>query len=168
MFLHTIKKIIKSNDAMRNLAMRVYYEKRKHEIRNNYIDFLKKEFRKNVGYNLHLDHPLTFNEKLQWLKVYYRDPIMTQCADKYEVRKLIEEKIGSSYLVPIYGVYDNAEEIDLDTLPDQFVLKPNHSSGRVILCRDRSKLDWQKARTTLNRWLKENFYYWGVNGFIKT
>lgn len=161
MLLNTIKKVIKSNDAMRNAAMKVYYEKRKYEIQNNYIDFLKKDFRKNLGYELHLDHPITFNEKLQWLKVHYRDPIMTQCADKYEVRKLIEEKIGSSYLVPLLGVYDHAEEINPETLPNQFVLKPNHSSGRVILCRDKSKLDWHKIRETLNGWLKENFYYWG-------
>ena len=101
MFLHTIKEVIKSNDTMRNAALKVYYEKRKHDIQNDYIGFLKKDFRKSLGYDLHLDHPVTFNEKLQWLKVHYRDPIMTQCADKYEVRKLIEEKIGRSYLVPI-------------------------------------------------------------------
>lgn len=92
MFLHTIKEVIKSNDTMRNAALKVYYEKRKHDIQNDYIGFLKKDFRKSLGYDLHLDHPVTFNEKLQWLKVHYRDPIMTQCADKYEVRKLIEEK----------------------------------------------------------------------------
>ena len=159
MFLHTIKEVIKSNDTMRNAALKVYYEKRKHDIQNDYIGFLKKDFRKSLGYDLHLDHPVTFNEKLQWLKVHYRDPIMTQCADKYEVRKLIEEKIGRSYLVPIYGAYDNAEEINPDTLPEQFVLKPNHSSGRVLLCRNKKEVDWTRTRKMLNGWLGENYYY---------
>lgn len=159
--IELLKYMIKSNGTLYVATQKIYYKRRKNQIENNYINFMEKEFRRYLGYDLHLEHPVTFNEKLQWLKVHYRDPIMTQCADKYEVRKLVEDKLGGKYLVPLYGVYDHAEDIDLDSLPNQFVLKPNHSSGRVILCRDKSKLNWRKNVKILSEWLRENYYYQG-------
>lgn len=94
MLYNRLKEFIKSNDTLYQLALKPYLYERKKEIQADYIKFLKKDFRRNLGYDLNLDHPVTFNEKIQWLKVYYRDPIMTQCADKYEVRNLITEKLG--------------------------------------------------------------------------
>ena len=86
---------------------------------------LEFQFKYKVGYKLNLDNPKTFNEKIQWLKFYYRDPLMTKCADKVEVRNYIKDTVGEQYLVPCLGIYNNSEEIDFDKLPNQFVLKVN-------------------------------------------
>lgn len=126
--------------------------------------FLKKrienEFYKEMGYRLDLSHPRTLNEKLQWFKMYVRDPMITLCADKYAVRGYVAKKIGKQYLVPLYGVYSSIREIDLKKLPEQFVLKPNHSSNRVIICRDKSAMDWVEEADKMDNWLHENYYYW--------
>lgn len=121
---------------------------------------ISKEFYKEMGYKLDLQNPETLNEKLQWFKMYVRDPIITLCADKYAVRKYVREKIGESHLVPLYGVYSSIQAIELDSLPEQFVLKPNHESGRVIICKDKNKMNWIKEADKMNNWLHENYYYW--------
>lgn len=113
--------------------------KRRLEIKYCLPRMLKRQFYRNMGYKLDLDDPKTLNEKLQWFKVHVRDPKITTCADKYAVRDYVAEKIGEQYLVPLYGVYDSIEEIDVSQLPEQFVLKPNHESGRVIICRIKRK-----------------------------
>lgn len=151
----SIKKMIKENPFIWNLYM-IY---RKYNFNKNYISVLKKDFKRRLGYELNLKCPETFNEKIQWLKAFYYDPIMTQCADKYEVREIIADQIGEQYLVPLYGVYDRAEDIPLRELPKEFVLKPNHASGHVILCHDKNSMEWDKEYKKLNRWLKENYYY---------
>lgn len=121
---------------------------------------IEKEFRKEMGYPLNLEHPVTLNEKLQWFKMYVRDPLITRCADKYAVRDCVREKIGEEHLVPLYGVYSSVQEINLDDLPDQFVLKPNHESGRVIICHDKKGINWIRAADMMDNWLHENYYYW--------
>ncbi len=109
---------------------------------------------------LDLDNPKTFNEKINWLKLYYRDPLITQCSDKYAVRQYIADKIGEEYLVPLLGVWDKAGDIDFDKLPEKFVLKVNWGSGQNIIVRDKSTLDIQAATAQLNRWMsKENNHY---------
>ena len=122
--------------------------------------FLKRKFRLKMGYELDLDNPRTFNEKLQWLKLYDRKPLYTKLVDKYEVRKYIAEKIGEQYLIPLVGgPWNSPDEIDFDALPDQFVLKCTHDSGGVIICKDKSKLDIAAAKAMLAKHLKRN-YYW--------
>lgn len=121
--------------------------------------YLKIKYRLTMGRKLDLNNPETFNQKLQWLKLYDRKPEYTQMVDKYEVRKYIKEIIGEEYLIPLLGVYDSFEEIDFDNLPDEFVLKPNHTSGDVFICRDKSKIDYKKLKKEVNRWLKRE-YYW--------
>lgn len=121
---------------------------------------IEKEFRKEMGYPLNLEHPVTLNEKLQWFKMYVRDPLITRCADKYAVREYVREKIGEAHLVPLYGAYSSVQEINLASLPDQFVLKPNHESGRVIICRDKKEINWTHAADVMDDWLHENYYYW--------
>ncbi|MGM9876377.1 MAG: ATP-grasp fold amidoligase family protein [Bacilli bacterium] len=123
--------------------------------------YLKWRFKLIMGYKLDLDNPQTFNEKLQWLKLYDRDPKYTQMVDKYEVRKYIKEKIGEEYLIPLLGVYDKFEDIDFDKLPNQFVIKCNHDSGGLVICKDKSKLDIESARRKINSSLKRNYYYSG-------
>lgn len=117
---------------------------------------LKYYFR--MGKWLHLKHPKTFNEKLQWLKLYGRRPIDTVLSDKYAVKEYIAKTIGPEYVIPLLGVWDRFEDIDFDQLPNQFVLKCTHDSGGVIVCRDKGKLDMESARRKINHSLKNDFY----------
>lgn len=121
--------------------------------------FLKMKYYMRMGKKLNLKNPQTYNEKLQWLKLYDRNPEYTKMVDKYEVRKYISEKIGEEYLIPILGVWDSFDEIDFDKLPNQFVLKCTHDSGGLVICKDKSKLDVSAAREKINKSLKFN-YYW--------
>lgn len=106
---------------------------------------------------LNLKEPQTFNEKMQWLKLYNRQMQYTKMVDKYKVRDLIREKIGEEYLIPLVGgPYMNVNEIDFDALPRQFVLKCNHDSGSVIVCKDKEKLDYEAVRKKLDNCLKHN------------
>jgi hypothetical protein len=119
--------------------------------------FTRLQFRYRLGLRLDLDHPRSFNEKLQWLKLRYRDPLMRQCADKLAVRDYVAEAGGADLLIPLIGAYRRAQEIDFDKLPNRFVLKANHGSGWNVICRDRSSLDLTKVRARLNRWLQTDF-----------
>jgi hypothetical protein len=119
----------------------------------------KRRMKINLGYKLNLKNPKTFNEKIQWLKLYGNLEKYTDLVDKYEVRKYIAKTIGEEYLIPLIGVWDRFEDIDFEKLPEQFVLKCNHDSGSVIICKDKSSFDIRKARNKLNECLKQNFYY---------
>lgn len=110
---------------------------------------------------LNLDNPLTFNEKLQWLKLYNRRPEYTKYVDKYEVRSYISEKIGEEYLIPLIGIYNTFNDIDFNKLPNQFVLKCTHDSGGIIICRNKSKLDFKAARKKINKCMRRNYYFYG-------
>ncbi len=121
--------------------------------------YLKIQYKNFMGKSLNLSDPKTFNEKIQWLKIYDRNPLYTQLADKYAVRKYIERVLGKEYLIPLLGVYDNFDEIDFNALPDQFVLKPTHTSGDILICKDKSKIDLLEIKNEVKRWLKRN-YYW--------
>lgn len=115
---------------------------------------IKLQYKMATGRKLNLEEPKRFTEKLQWYKLYHRDPLMTQCADKYRVREYIKLKGCEDILVPLYGVYDKAEDIDFDKLPDKFVLKTTNGSHTNIFCEDKSKVDIEATRKTLNQWLK--------------
>jgi len=119
------------------------------------------KYRRLLGKSLNIDTPKTYNEKLQWLKLYDKRPVYTQISDKYEVRKYIDETIGSEYLVPLLGVWDNFEDIDFDSLPNKFVLKCTHDSGGVIICKNKNDLDIKSAKEKLEKSLKVNYYYHG-------
>ena len=113
------------------------------------------------GYKLDWDNPLTYCEKLQWLKVYDRKPVYTTMVDKYRAKQWIAERIGEQYIIPTLAVYESVNEIDLDKLPNQFVLKCNHDYGSVVICRDKSTFDIEAARQKLNNALKRDFYLYG-------
>jgi hypothetical protein len=121
--------------------------------------YLKIKYRLRIGKKLDLENPKTYNEKLQWLKLYDRKPEYTMMVDKYEVRKYIAKTIGEEYLIPLLGVYERYEEINFDDLPNQFVLKPNHTSGDIFICKDKSIIDHVKLKKEINKWLKRR-YYW--------
>ena len=95
--------------------------------------FMRMCFKAKLRYNPDFEDPGTFNEKLQWCKLHYRNPELVRLADKYGVRSFVEERVGAKYLVPLYGVYESVEEIDLDELPERFVLKCTHDS-QIRLC----------------------------------
>lgn len=115
-----------------------------------------------MDHRLDLKNPRTFNEKLQWLKLYNRRPEYTMMADKVLVRDYIAKTLGPEYLIPLLGVWDDPDEIDFDKLPDRFVLKCNHNSGLgMCICKDKSKLDIDKVRADLRKGLKQNYYLTG-------
>lgn len=130
-------------------------------------EILKEEFKRRVGYDLNFDDPKSFNEKIMWSKLYYQDPLITKCCDKFTVKDYVTETIGSDHIVPTIASWNNPDEIDFDALPDQFVLKVNWSSGYNIICHDKSKLDYEATRAQLKKWMKpdRNAYYqlfnWG-------
>lgn len=122
-------------------------------------EFLIKLYKANKGKKLDIDNPKSLNEKLQWIKLYDHNPIYTLISDKYAVRDYVKKKIGEEYLVPLIGVWDSPDDIDFDALPNQFVLKCNHNSGRgMCICRDKSKLDVEKAKKNLQKGLEQDFY----------
>lgn len=121
---------------------------------------LEYQFKRWADYSLNLDNPQTFNEKLQWLKLNYHNPLMTKCADKVAVRDYIKEKIGEEYLIPCLGIWDNPDDIDFNKLPNQFVLKVNWGSGQNVIVKDKSKLNIKEVREKLHNWMKpQNNHY---------
>ena len=119
---------------------------------------IKALFYFEMGYKLNLKKTKTFNEKLQWLKLYQRDPIMTKMVDKYEVKQYVADKIGEEYIIPTLGVWDSFEDIYFEKLPNQFVLKTTHDSGGVIVVKNKSTMDKEAARYILTKSLKHDFY----------
>ena len=113
------------------------------------------------GLKMDIDNPTTFNEKLQWLKLHDRKPEYTRMVDKYEAKKYVAEKIGEQYIIPTLGVWDKFDEIDFDSLPNQFVLKCTHDSGGLVVCRDKSKLDLSFVRKKIQKCLGQNYYWSG-------
>ena len=122
---------------------------------------VKRVFLERMGHELNLENPQTYSEKLQWLKLYYHNPLYTTLVDKYEVKQYVEERIGKEYIIPTLGVWNKFDAIDFDMLPNQFVLKCTHDSGGLVICKDKLKFDIAAARKTINKCLKHNFYYDG-------
>ncbi len=120
--------------------------------------WLSYRFKKKMGYPMDWKNPKTYNEKLQWLKLYDKNPFYTTLVDKYEVKKYIAEKFGEEYIIPTLGVWNSFDEIDFDALPDQFVLKCTHDSGGVLIVRDKAKFDKKSARKMFRVALNRNNY----------
>lgn len=120
--------------------------------------YLKVLYRVIMGRKLNLRNPKEYNEKLQWLKLNDRKPEYATMVDKYEVRGYIEDLLGDKYLIPCLGIYDSVDDIDIDALPDRFVLKCTHDSGSVEICKDKSSFDIEGARHRLSQAMKRNYY----------
>ncbi len=114
-----------------------------------------------IGKRLHLKDPKGFNEKLQWLKLYYRDETYVKLVDKYEVKLFVKQNYPEINLIKTLGVWDKAEEIDFDILPDQFVIKCTHDSGSTVICQNKKELDINKVRNILKVSLKKSMYKYG-------
>ena len=123
--------------------------------------YIKLKYYSRMGRFPDLKNPKTFNEKLQWLKLYNRKPEYTRMVDKYEAKKYVAEIIGEEYIIPTLGVWEKFDDIDFDALPDQFVLKCTHDSGGLVICRDKSKLDIDAARKKIEKCLKVNYFWQG-------
>lgn len=120
-----------------------------------YIRYIWKH---RMNYPLNLDKPSKYNEKLQWMKLYDRNPLYTIMVDKYEAKKYVANIIGDEYIIPTLGVWDTVKEIDWDALPNQFVLKCTHDSGGLVICKDKKKLNRRKAERKLKKSLRRDFY----------
>lgn len=118
----------------------------------------KIEYYYYFGKKINLKDPKTYNEKIQWLKLYDHKDIYTKMVDKYEVKEYVSNIIGEEYIIPTIGVYDSVDEIDFDKLPNQFVIKCTHDSGGVVLCTDKSKFNIEKAKKRIKHFQKRNFY----------
>jgi hypothetical protein len=123
--------------------------------------FLELRYYILLGEKMNLRNPKNINEKLQWLKLYNRNPGYTKMADKYGVRSYIANTIGEKYLIPLLGVWDNFDMIDFDSLPSQFVIKCTHDSGSVVICHNKSEFDRQSAKREIEWHLKRNYFYHG-------
>lgn len=110
---------------------------------------------------LNLRQPKTFNEKLLWLKLYDHNPEYTTMVDKYEAKQYVSDRIGKEHIIPTLGVWNCFDDIDFETLPEQFVLKCTHDSGGLVICRDKSTFDKKSARKKIEASLKTNYYYEG-------
>ena len=123
--------------------------------------YLKLAYYCQMDKALDLRNPLTFNEKLQWLKLYDRNPLYPELVDKYLVKKYVEKKIGPQYIIPTYGIWNTPDEIPFAKLPSQFVLKCTHDSGSVIICKDKSTFDIEQAKVKLHNYLNRSIFWFG-------
>ena len=123
--------------------------------------FLKMMYRLILNEKCNIKNPKTFNEKLQWLKLYDRKDIYTTMVDKYEVKKYVSSVIGEKYIIPTLGIYNKFEDIDFDNLPSKFVIKCTHDSGGLVIVKDKLKLNIEAAKKIINKSLKRNYYYSG-------
>ncbi len=120
--------------------------------------FLEHIYKVKFNRPLNLENPRTFNEKMQWLKLYDRRPEYTVMVDKYAAKQYVADKIGPEHIIPTLGVWERAEDIDFDSLPDQFVMKGTHDSHHLIICTDKSKLDIADARRKMKETLENDYY----------
>lgn len=123
--------------------------------------YLKRLFFIKVGYPLNLENPVTYNEKLQWLKLHDHNPLYPKMVDKVAVKDYVSSVIGNEYVIPTLGVWDKVEDIDWKSLPNQFVLKCSHDSGGLVICKDKSRLDIDAAKKKLESSLRTDFYLLG-------
>lgn len=121
-------------------------------------EYLKRRFKATLGYDLNLDNPQTFNEKIQWLKLYDRKPIYTSMVDKFEAKEYVSKIIGSEYIIPTYGIWDSFEDINFESLPNQFVLKCTHDSGGLVIVRDKANFDLKSAKKKVEKSLARNYF----------
>lgn len=121
--------------------------------------YLKAYFRAKLGYSPSFDDPRTYNEKLQWMKLRYHDPLLTKLVDKYEVRKHVSKLIGDQYLVPVVGVFDSVDEFLNADLPNEFVVKCTHDSQSTHICTDRSAFDFKSVARKLDRAMRRNWFW---------
>ena len=162
-----MKKNIKrylSGSKVFNIFLNFYYELYRYYYYHLLPEkiFLKKRFYNELGYHLNLKNPKTFNEKLQWLKLYDRSLLHTICADKHAVREYIKKEIGDKYLIPVHRVINNIDELKVKNLPDYpCIIKTTHDSANYEIVYNKSDVCWKELKRKMKKSLKNNFYYFG-------
>ncbi|MBO4668276.1 MAG: glycosyl transferase, partial [Bacilli bacterium] len=121
--------------------------------------YINMTFKKKFGHKPDLDHPKTLCEKIEWLKLNDRKPFYTDLVDKVKAKEIA--KFRGLNVIPLLGVYDKFDDIDFDKLPNQFVIKTNHTSGGYVVCKDKASFDINNARKIINKSLKKNYYKYG-------
>ena len=147
-------------EQLKKLNQLFQYRTHKYAPENKYPEMLIDWYHEKTGKRLDLNNPRTFNEKIQWCKLYESTPLKTRCADKLMVRDYIEEKIGKEYLVPLLGVYSNFDEIDFGTFPDRFVIKANHGCKYNIIVKDKAKFKKEQAKHEVDSWMGMNYAFY--------
>lgn len=120
--------------------------------------FVSRIYRYKMGRDLDLKDPVLYTEKLQWLKLYDHRDEYTQMVDKLAAKKFVADRIGEQYVIPLLGVWDAADAIDFESLPEQFVLKTTHDSGGYQVCRNKKSLDIKAVKRKMRRLLRRNYY----------
>lgn len=123
--------------------------------------YIKKKYKIKMGKELKLNPPITYNEKLQWIKLHDHNPLYTTLVDKYAVKNYVANLIGEKYIIPTLGVWDKFDDIEFEKLPDQFVLKCTHDSGGLVICKDKTKFNRDMAKKLIEKCLKRDFYQFG-------
>lgn len=147
-----------------NIFVQYYWQKRRFrkysklakEISDK--DYSVKRFEEIVGRDFDIENPKTYMEKIQWLKVYYRDPLIVECSDKATMKDYLKEVGYGDMAVPTYGLYSDAKDIDVESLPEKFIMKASHGSHMGIVVTDKKKINWWAAKRLMNMWLKEDLY----------
>lgn len=121
--------------------------------------YLRLKYELVMGEKLDLDNPQKYSEKLQWLKLYDRKDIYTAMVDKYESKNFLKTIIDEKHIIPTYGIYNSFDEIDFNKLPKEFIMKCTHDSGGTVICNNKEKLDKEKAKKTINKFLKRKYFY---------
>lgn len=153
--INKVKKILGENNYLKikQLYMEIFLNSTSQKEK-----YIKKQFKKKLGYEIDFNkEPETFNQKIQFRKLYDNNPLYSICADKYRVREYVKEKIGEEYLIPLYLVTDKLTEEQWDKLPNSFVAKANHNSGPVQIVKDKNKVDKKKIIKELNNQLKIDY-----------
>lgn len=159
--INTLIKLLKKDRAQVKVAI---FNNLIHIGLFNFLDdttFLKLSYWVRFGKKLDLDNPISFNEKIQWLKLYDRNKDYVDMVDKIKVKEYVSKKISNDIIVPTIGTYDSFEEINFNNLPQQFVIKCNHDSGSIAICNNIEQFDIKKAKKIIKRGLKTNSFYWG-------
>ncbi len=144
-----------------NLCLRIYHldyvQWLWHHAWLNDRDYIMRKYKQELGVYPDLEHPKNFNEKNNWRKLNDRKDIYTLMVDKFRVKEIIEKRVGAKYMFKLLGHWDRPEDINFDSLPAKFVLKPNHSGG-VLICRDKATFDRKRAIKLLKKALTRNFF----------
>ena len=158
--MNKIKKIIKSNEYLFIFGITLYnlYNQLLLWLSPDDVKFLRRQYKKRTKKSLNLESPSLFNEKIQYLKLYYRPAILKELVDKYEVRKFVEDKGFPQTLIPIFGVYNTYSDIQFSKLPNQFVMKLTNGSGQNKLVFDKKQLKYKRTKWLVNSWQKINHY----------
>ena len=161
------KNIVKKKFPKLFLFLREKYRLHMHNRRkkipeSKYQYYVGKKYKKIFGSECDFNNPKKYSEKIQWLKLYDDNPLRTDLTDKAKVRKWISDKIGDEYLIPIIGIYNSSDEIDFNSLPNQFVIKLNHGSGWNIIVKDKNKLNVKHIRKQIDKWMNLNYAFWNV------